>query len=265
MTSNDGGEGTSPYMSIFEGFRNELDQHHDRRERCIKASRDITAASKKIIFALQRVRTLGSVIPENISRTTQPYYDTIYSSFAAVAPDLQGLNAHRYARNITGGLQEYMEAISFQYYLEKQEIITREAAEAQLNQGMQVEARIAIGVEDYILGLYDMTGELMRFAITNMATVGGVPQARHDGDGAEISNTRTVLSDLRELSFRLETLDSGSDFHFARDASKKLVVTKQSVDKVERAVYGLLIRGSERPKGWMPDLSDAPREEIEGF
>lgn len=41
-------ESTSPFMPIFEVFRNELDEHHDRRERIIKASRDITAASKKM-------------------------------------------------------------------------------------------------------------------------------------------------------------------------------------------------------------------------
>jgi len=38
----------SPFMPMFEIFRAELDEHHDRRERCIKASRDITAASKKM-------------------------------------------------------------------------------------------------------------------------------------------------------------------------------------------------------------------------
>lgn len=41
-------QAATPYMSMFEGFRNELDEHHDRRERIIKASRDITAASKKM-------------------------------------------------------------------------------------------------------------------------------------------------------------------------------------------------------------------------
>jgi len=39
---------TSPFMPMFEQFRSELDNHHDRRERVIKASRDITAASKKM-------------------------------------------------------------------------------------------------------------------------------------------------------------------------------------------------------------------------
>jgi hypothetical protein len=42
----------SPLMPMFEVFRNELDEHHDRRERIIKASRDITAASKKMYVVL---------------------------------------------------------------------------------------------------------------------------------------------------------------------------------------------------------------------
>lgn len=42
---------TSPFMPMFELFRAELDQHHDRRERLIKGSRDITALSKKMFVA----------------------------------------------------------------------------------------------------------------------------------------------------------------------------------------------------------------------
>lgn len=36
------------FMPMFEAFRYELDEHHDRRERIVKASRDITALSKKM-------------------------------------------------------------------------------------------------------------------------------------------------------------------------------------------------------------------------
>ena len=39
---------TSPFLPMFDVSRAELDEHHDRRERIIKASRDITAASKKM-------------------------------------------------------------------------------------------------------------------------------------------------------------------------------------------------------------------------
>lgn len=36
------------FQDMFAGFRDELDEHHDRRERIIKASRDVTAQSKKM-------------------------------------------------------------------------------------------------------------------------------------------------------------------------------------------------------------------------
>lgn len=45
-------DNSSPFIHTFEIFRDELDMHHDRRERVIKASRDITAVSKKMCVAL---------------------------------------------------------------------------------------------------------------------------------------------------------------------------------------------------------------------
>lgn len=39
-----------------------------------------------------------------------------------------------------------------------------------------------------------------------------------------------------------------------RDMGKKVEVMQNSVEKVERAAYGILVRGSERPAGWMPEL-----------
>lgn len=36
------------FQTLFEGFRADLDEHHDRRDRIGKASRDVTAFSKKM-------------------------------------------------------------------------------------------------------------------------------------------------------------------------------------------------------------------------
>lgn len=44
-------EPSSKVLSIFGTFRDELDEHHDRRERIIKTSRDITALSKKMLVS----------------------------------------------------------------------------------------------------------------------------------------------------------------------------------------------------------------------
>lgn len=38
----------SLFTPVFESFRTELDEHHDRRERITKVSRDVTAQSKKM-------------------------------------------------------------------------------------------------------------------------------------------------------------------------------------------------------------------------
>lgn len=48
------------FHNMFEGFRDELDQHHDRRERLVKVSRDVTAQSKKMYV----IYTAVSEIPE---------------------------------------------------------------------------------------------------------------------------------------------------------------------------------------------------------
>jgi hypothetical protein len=54
-TENTGNEEGPAIHSIFENFRSELDEHHDRRERIIKASRDITALSKKMYDSSQPI------------------------------------------------------------------------------------------------------------------------------------------------------------------------------------------------------------------
>ena len=132
---------------------------------------------------------------------------------------------------------------------------------------------VGLGFEDYVLGIYDMTGELMRFAITAMATSGALPRPEAAGSGsdamevdsASASSQRTILTDLRQLRSALESLNTSNTGPFGKEVDKKADVMRQSVEKVERALYGLTVRGAERPKGWMPDLSEGSRAvEVEG-
>jgi hypothetical protein len=83
------------------------------------------------------------------------------------------------------------------------------------------------------------------------------------GAGTATSN-RNVLTDLRQLRSALESLNTSGTGPFGKEADKKAEVMRQSVEKVERALYGLIVRGAERPKGWMPDLSESRAVEVEG-
>lgn len=192
---------------------------------------------------------------------------TIKANFKTVSTDLQGINAYRYARNISGGIQEYLEALTFQYYLEEQQIMKIEKIRDLLS-GFAAEGEyIEVNEEDYLGGLFDMTGEVMRFAITNMTTMGITPgrtdDSRQDMNKGGEDDRRSVLDDLQLLRLRLEMLDAGSNSWLARDMGKKLEVTQASVSKVERSLYDLVVRGSERPEGWLPDVK-AGRRVAEG-
>ena len=122
-----------------------------------------------------------------------------------------------------------MEAAIFQHYLTTGTLLTYEDSVEQLRTLGGEGGPVQLTVEDYLLGVFDMTGELMRFSITTMATDGKLPS--------------------------LESSDAA--------AEDKMDVMQTSVEKVEKALYGLVIRGRERPKGWMPDLDSGPRRDVE--
>lgn len=52
------------FHGMFETFRDELDEHYDRRERIVKASRDVTALSKKmhVLLFLHKEKALGHIL-----------------------------------------------------------------------------------------------------------------------------------------------------------------------------------------------------------
>ena len=83
-----------------------------------------------------------------------------------------------------------------------------------------------------------MTGELMRFAITAMATRGSLPTMSDESTANPTltpMSQRNVLTDMRALRSGLESIDPGSG-PFAKDVEKKLEVMQTSVEKVEKAL-----------------------------
>ncbi|KAJ5580306.1 uncharacterized protein N7459_006291 [Penicillium hispanicum] len=256
MTSTESAGST---ISIFETIRDELDEHHDRRERIIKVSRDITALSKKIIFALQRVRVTNQPIPPKIAKENQTRFDQIHNLFTSIIPDVTGINAWRYQRQISGGVQEFIEAVSFDHYLRTQTLISHEETAARLP------SEILITEEDYLMGLFDLTGEMMRFAVLALSSGNATPAHQStEMDTTEdnapnlpnLSDTQaSIVGDLRAMRARFEALSLSRKYNMMRDLQKKVETMQNSVEKVERAAYGILVRGSERPSGWTPDLS----------
>ncbi|KAH8682523.1 Translin [Xylariales sp. PMI_506] len=226
------------FTSMFEGFRDELDKHHDRRDRVGKVSRDVTALSKKIIFSLQRVRKLNQPVPRHIAEENEKRVTEIKELLATIQDDVSGIRRHRY--NLMC-LEEFVEAISFAYYLEHQTLIPPGTMQAALGE----ELTIPISTKDYIFGVFDLTGEMMRFATATTALTGQIPGS---ADGS-----RTILADLQDVSSMLQIIPSAGG---GKSYDLKVRTMVEQVRKVERVGYGVTVRGNERPKGWMPDMND---------
>ena len=114
----------------------------------LQSSRDITNLSKKVIFALHRLITIRDTSStEDFPKFAQEgreKIDAIKSIFANLKGELAGSYFWQHQKNISGGLQEFIEALSFVHYLEKGSLITFEEVKLTLcdDEGVPVSANI---------------------------------------------------------------------------------------------------------------------------
>jgi hypothetical protein len=108
---------------------------------------------------------------------------------------------------------------------------------------------VAVTEEDYIYGIFDLTGEMMRFATTSTALTRSLAAAADGDEEASSRRPRTILQDMQELRSFIEMLPQKK----GKSWMNKLGVLRQSVRKVELIGYGMTVRGNERAKGWVPD------------
>lgn len=153
-------------------------------------------------------------------------------------------------------IEELIEALTFAHYLRTQSLMgygesaNKVAALSKLPDQMDVEDAedavqhplVLVTEQDYLMGIFDLSGEMMRFATTSAALNGTL-----DGPGE-----RTIVADMQELGSVFEILPQ----QYGKSYAIKLETLRQSVLKVEKLGYGLKVRGSERPSGWMPDTND---------
>ncbi|OBZ85152.1 Translin-associated protein X [Choanephora cucurbitarum] len=213
-------------QAFFKECRDVLDDHHDRRERIIKVSRDITAQSKKMIFALHRAAQSNQKYKEADQKQAE-----LLDLFKKLAIDIQGLNYHRYAKSFSGGFEEFIEAVAFYHFLLHQDVISKEQIDNYFKdeQGNMITCLFTPTLQ--ILGLADFTGELMRHAI-HVVSTGRYEQALN------------ICKLLRKIDLDFEIV---STFYMPQ-LNKKLGALKSSIKKVEQACYTFQIRGSEYPK-----------------
>lgn len=248
LSSQTEGMGTAKYVpttsdgtfnTAFKAIASELDGFNELRERLVKASRDTTYQSKKAIFALHRVKdsNRAEILEQGVKNLT-----AIRELIATrIASEMSADLYPRLHRSFSPGMQEYVEAAIFHAYIRDGALISRDALSAEVAdacaQNNPDGFKMYVEAGDYVLGVADATGELMRLAIA----AGGQGNAR-------------VCFAVRDfLVMMVESFDGLKLPGYAgRDLSFKMNVMRQSCEKVEATCFGLSMRRAEFGENALP-------------
>ncbi|CAL1296067.1 unnamed protein product [Larinioides sclopetarius] len=252
-TNTDVSEDSSPVAKLFKTYQIELDTRYDKYERLLKKSRDLTIESKRIIFLLHRVSS-DSNKDEILKEAENRLNDLFKVVISGISSELSKREFYQFLRAFSPGLQEFVEAISFYYYLKHEKLVhigeihypdfaensSEIPAETKSPEsGLPLSALLTPA--DFILGIADLTGELMRKCINSVAA----------GDIEEPFKLCNVLQNIYEAL---------CSFNYNRELKRKLMVLKNSTQKVENACYAIKIRGSEIPKHMLTDFFSSEEE-----
>lgn len=143
-------------VQVFTLFKERLDVEQDDRARIIKGARDVTAASKKVIFALQRlpisdISEVVTTVPKEIQNDIEINVSKIGKALAELT-DVLG-DGWKYHRQLTGAVQEHTEALLFQGFLLEKRLLTRQEIQDRIGRS------VLVTLTDYMLGMVSRLSE----------------------------------------------------------------------------------------------------------
>ncbi|KAL4575664.1 hypothetical protein LXL04_022515 [Taraxacum kok-saghyz] len=220
---------SSSMKDSFSRYAEYLNHFNDKRERVVKASRDITINSKKVIFQVHRMsKNNKDEVLEKAEKDLSAVKD---QHIARLVNELQGTDFWKLRRAYSPGVQEYIEAATLCKFCTSGTLLNLDEINTMLLPLSDPSFEpLQINILDYILGLADLTGELMRLAIGRIS------------DG-EIEYAEKICRFVREIYRELTLLAPKMDESW--DMKGKMDVMLQSVMKIENACFSVHVRGSE--------------------
>lgn len=198
----------------------------------------------------------------------------VQKNFKTIAQELEFQDPYLYLRAYTAGLQEFIEALVFYLYLRKNTITTwSDVNKGFIYQDEDTDKTVTLLFPqvDFILGIADFTGELMRKCINSLG-------AGNIGDCFKICNFvkyiyTGFLGETVAVFIWLIVSDcvwfAGINNIGYKEINRKMYVLRQSLSKMELVCYNICVRGSEVPKHMLMNVitsaDDDNHEEDEGF
>ncbi|OGY88787.1 MAG: hypothetical protein A2927_01570 [Candidatus Komeilibacteria bacterium RIFCSPLOWO2_01_FULL_45_10] len=186
--------------SFLKKIKSDLETYQAERNRIINASRDILQASKSAIFALHR----------NDLKEAQKSLSVAEAEIAKLNKSYNKNNRLRFEGSYKAGLEEYVEAKTFAQFMSGKTLDQLPIA--------------SIGPEEYINGLTDLTGELVRQAVLQATK----------GNYKVLENYRAFTEEI--VGFMLTLYLTGSSRQKFDDA-------KRNLKRLEQIIYEVKLRG----------------------
>ncbi|XP_020290783.1 translin-associated protein X [Pseudomyrmex gracilis] len=237
----------------FRAYAAELDDKHDRYERIFKINRDICIESKRIIFLLHTIDKESK--QDAVLEAAKLRLDNVVKKFFRdIASELDNQDPYQYHRAYRAGLEEYIEALTFHEYLQNSSMKDWTKLESALTYPIPTSdnleeskkmTQVMVTPTDYILGIADLTGELMRRCINNLAI----------GDITSCFQTCNFVRQIYVAFLGYTSLACGNEMF------KKIITLKNSLRKMENACYTIKVRGSEIPKHMLAEVAISAAEE----
>ncbi|KAJ0978982.1 hypothetical protein J5N97_014456 [Dioscorea zingiberensis] len=207
----------------FTKYADYLNALNDKRERIVKASRDVTIHSKKVIFQVHRISRGNK--EEVLANAENDLANVTNQYMSKLVKELQGTDFWKLRRAYTSGVQEYVEAATLCNFCTAGTLLNLSEINASLLplSDPSVEP-LQINVLDYLLGIADLTGELMRLAISRIS----------DGEVDYARKICGFVRDIyRELTLLVPIMEDNTEM------KKKMETMLQSVLKIENACYSV--------------------------
>ena len=211
---------SDPLQAYFTALSIQNDANNDRRERLIRLSREVTRQSKKVISLLQRFGSSAddAALVRQAHEALVPIRADLKQTYEEIAS--AGQDVWRHKSSWSGGVQEYLEAASFLHWIEHGTLLTLEEAAQDM-------AGLPLHLDDYLGGVSDLSGELMRVCVS----AGGTNKA---------AVAHATCAFVREMRSHFVLLAGAS-----RDMSKKVDVMDESLRKMEQVCFQLRLREAE--------------------
>ena len=146
MDENKKLESNKNLIKSFEDLEKKYSTNDKLREEIIIRSRDIIKPSKQAIYSLHR----------NNIETAKKLIETAKKNITEIKNILEK-SEFKEVGAFRNSLEEFIEATSFLFVIENKKIPTLE----------ELELPLKVSTETYLLGLSDLTGELVRKSVTN--------------------------------------------------------------------------------------------------